>query len=732
MTKNGLSIIFIACIFLVFYLNLVSSEIILNEKLNGVYNVGNSIKIPLTIKVLEDTSGILQLDLICDNGTQINFYKNGICLSSGEETTLNPILVLIPNIIGENKGNCKIKASINEDFLLTDEFKISDLLIIQSTLEKNNFNPGEDVIISGTVKKEDETPLNGFIDFVLKDNDKEILKQSSTVNKGNFNSKITLPEDIEAKDYTIFLTAYEKNKAGITLNKGESNLTLSVNQIPKRLSILLNKDKIKPEETLVITSTLYDQTGKTISSLGNISILDKNNNIIEKKEINTDSELEYKIRKMELPSNWSVKSQFNGLEEIKKFEIEEQENLEIQLENQTLFITNYGNIPYNKTLSLEIGDKPLELNVSLDIGESKKYKISAPKGEYNVKIYTGEDTEINKKMSLTGNAIRVTEDQNNSFKYYIIGFLIIIFLLIIMIKIRKHNKRKKIKMKTRRENLNRNTEQKKERKFKFLRRKDKNQELKNAIVLKRDLKIKNSNQISPNQEERDKEFVPIEIYEAKKEKQEKEYLDFSKENMINRANKAEMFLSLQGEPQESAILCLKIKDLEYYFSSKTSIHDTLLKILQIAEVKKGVYYINKDYLFLIFSPLKTKTMRNEEIALNTGEEILNLLNEHNKKFLQKINFGISLNKSKIVTRIVDNIFKFMVLDSSMTQSKKISSLSNNEFLLSQEINNEMLEKTNYTKEIREGNVVYVLTSLKKEDDKTKKFIERFLKRQQES
>jgi hypothetical protein len=732
MTKNKLSIIFIIGIFLVFYLNLVSSEIILSEKLNSVYSIGNSIRIPLTIKVLEDTSGILNLDLLCNNGTQINFYKNGIYLLSGEEVNLNPILVLIPEIIGENKGNCKIKASINEDFLLTDEFKISSLLIIQSNLEKSNFNPEEDVIISGTVKKEDETPLNGFIDFILMDNDKEILKQSSTVNKGNFNGKITLPENIEAKDHKIFLMAYEKNKAGIILNKGESNLTLSVNQVPKRLLITLNKEKIKPEEILVITSTLYDQTGKIISSLGNISILDKNGNIIEKKEINTDSELEYKIRKMELPSNWSVKSQFNGLEEVKKFEIAEQENLDIQLENQTLFITNYGNIPYNKTLSLEIGDKPLELNVSLDIGESKKYKISAPKGEYNVKIYTGEDTEINKKMSLTGNAIRVTEDQNNSFKYYIIGFLIIIFLLIIMIKIRKHNKRKKIKMKTRRENLNRNTEQKKERKFKFLRRKDKNQELKNAIVLKRDLKIKNSNQISPNQEERDKEFVPIEIYEAKKEKQEKEYLDFSKENMINRANKAEMFLSLQGEPQESAILCLKIKDLEYYFSSKTSIHDTLLKILQIAEVKKGVYYINKDYLFLIFSPLKTKTMRNEEIALNTGEEILNLLNEHNKKFLQKINFGISLNKSKIVTRIVDNIFKFMVLDSSMTQSKKISSLSNNEFLLSQEINNEMLEKTNYTKEIREGNVVYVLTSLKKEDDKTKKFIERFLKRQQES
>jgi hypothetical protein len=72
----------------------------------------------------------------------------------------------------------------------------------------------------------------------------------------------------------------------------------------------------------------------------------------------------------------------------------------------------------------------------------------------------------------------------------------------------------------------------------------------------------------------------------------------------------------------------------------------------------------------------------------------------------------------------------MILDSSMISSKKISSLSKNEILLSNEIAEVLLSKINANKEIREGNLVYVLNFLKKEDERTKKFIERFLKRQQ--
>lgn len=694
-------------------LNFVSSEIVLNGKLNNVYNLGNSIKIPLTIKVLEDTSGILELNLLCGNGTQINFYKNGVYLLSGEETTLNSILVLIPEIIGENKGDCKIKVSINEDFILTEEFKISDLLIIQSNLGKDNFNPEEEVLISGTVKREDETSSNGFIDFILKDNDNEILKQSSTINKGNFNGKITLPKDIEAKKYTIVINSYEKNKAGKIINKGENNLTISINQIPKNISILLNKEKLNPEEILTGKIVLYDQTGKTIDFLGNVSILDKNNNILKKEEIQTGQEFEYKIKKMEIPSNLSVKAEFWGLEQIKSFEIKDYENLEILLENKTLTISNYGNIPYNKTLLLDIGNKSLDLNLSLDVGETKKYLLTAPNGEYEVKIYTGENSEVIKKMSLTGNAINIKEIKNNSLNYYFYGVIFIILMIFLLKFLIKHKRKNKFK----------NKKEKKLSKGTLIKEKN-TPDNDFPIIIKKQEKDKNKN-------EEEKEFIPIEIYEAKKEdKISKRGIEISNNFLLNKKNKAELSLSLQGQNQKASMICLKIKDLEYYLSTNTSINESLTRILQITERNKGIYYINRDYLFLIFVPSKTKTIQNEEISLRVSEEILKVLNEHNKKFLQKIDFGISLNTGNMILNEDANSIKFMILDSSMISSKKMSSLSKNEILLSNEVAEVLLNKINANKEVREGNLVYVLNFLKKEDERTKKFIERFLKRQQ--
>ncbi len=92
--KKGI-IIFVLMILLSSF---ISADIIFNEQIKPVYNLGNSIFVPVTIKSVKDTSGVFQMDLIC-NGTAINFYKNGIKLASGEEKKMEPSLVLIRNIM---------------------------------------------------------------------------------------------------------------------------------------------------------------------------------------------------------------------------------------------------------------------------------------------------------------------------------------------------------------------------------------------------------------------------------------------------------------------------------------------------------------------------------------------------------------------------------------------------------------------------------------------------------
>src|SRR3989338_11368368 len=122
-------VILILLLFL--FLQLISSEIIINQQPQGVYNLGDVVTVAATIKTPKSVAGFFQMDLICE-GNQENFYKNGASLSPGEEKKIEASLVLTKSVIGEMKGNCTIKAFLGNDFSLTNNFKISDSIAIKT------------------------------------------------------------------------------------------------------------------------------------------------------------------------------------------------------------------------------------------------------------------------------------------------------------------------------------------------------------------------------------------------------------------------------------------------------------------------------------------------------------------------------------------------------------------------------------------------------------------------
>ena len=80
---------------------------------------------PVTIKSSSDISGIFQMNLICQ-GHQINFYKNGVKLLAGEEKSMEASLILTKEMIGELKGDCKIKSSLKGEYVLLFQGEILD------------------------------------------------------------------------------------------------------------------------------------------------------------------------------------------------------------------------------------------------------------------------------------------------------------------------------------------------------------------------------------------------------------------------------------------------------------------------------------------------------------------------------------------------------------------------------------------------------------------------------
>lgn len=644
----------------------ISADIIFTSPEKLVYNLGDVINVPVRIETSADVAGSLNMDLIC-NGAAINFYKDGVNLVAGAEKKFNSSLVLVDKIIGGKRGICKIKIMLNGDYVLSNEFKISDSLSITGNLQKTEFSPKEFALITGKVTKENEENLNGFIEASIEtSNTNGNITQFGIVTNGIFSLNISLPDNLKGGNYLVKIKAFEKDSDGAITNKGFADYNIFIKQVPTNLELILENKDISPGTNVKIKMVLHDQTGDSINSVGFITIKNSKNKIIEQKEIQTGEFLEYFIKNSEPSAEWQVFAISNKLTAEDKFNIGVKEDVSVEIVNKTILVTNIGNVVYDKTLLVKIGDDSLDIPVLLDIGESKKYTLSAPDGEYSVEVISGEGNNNAKGiMSLTGGVINMREISNSALGTSLWILLILILGIVVFVTFRKIYKK--------------------------------------PFFGKQHMNFK----------KKDREELPV-----------------LKDNKVTRTvNKAEISLSIKGEKQDASVICLRIRNLGEMKSRKGSAKESIEKIRDIAEENKAVIYENQDYLFFIFAPTKTRTFKNEKMTLGVAESIHKILTEHNKMFNQKMDFGISLNQGTIVAKIEDDIFKFMSMGNLITAAKKIASLAKEEVLIGEKMNDLLRLNIRTEKSIRNGFPVFSIKEIKKENEEARKFIERFLNRQ---
>jgi len=666
--------IFIGILFLSQF---ISAEIIINKQPDELYNLGDLFSIPITIKSMGEVSGIFQMDLIC-GGHEVNFYKNGVGLAAGEEKKMEPSIVLEKNVIGELKGDCVIKGIFNEDYILTNEFKILNLINIQITSEETEFNPGDNVLITGGATKENGKNVKGFIQLEILSEGSLEISRLETVNNGFFSINLSIPEDMKAGTYLVNLNVYEKDLQGEITNNGFTNYDILIKQVPTNLEIAFENQEVEPGTNLRVKAILHDQTGEKIESIAIITIKNKDDKIMEQTEKQTDEFLEFPIAYNEPSEEWTVVAVSNRITSESNFEIKEKEDIKIELINRTVIITNTGNIPYNRTILVKIGDEPTNINTFLEVDEIKKYVLSAPDGEYEIEIMADEELKITGMATLTGKKASVKEAPKGiiSFIRYPIVWIFIIFVLGFIA----------------------------------------------FMVLKKGYKRNFFGRILPN-------------------KRRKEKRSSKKGSIVNSRNKAELSLSIKGDKQNIGLVCLKIKNFKEIESSKEkdqvkkskekskegNSKETLQKIVNTAEENKAIVYTNQDNIFFMLVPTKTRTFKNERTAINIAKKIEDILTNHNKLFRQKIEFGISLNYGTIIAKQEKESLKFMSMGTLITTAKKIASLSDEEILLSEKIKERLVSDIK-TEKTEKGNItVYTIKEIKHRED-NKKFISSFIKR----
>ncbi len=651
-------------IFILLLTSLASAEIIFKEQPKELYSLGEIIRVPSKVATLNGIENFLSIKLIC-NGLESEIHKQYLSIPAGAEQDINAAIPLTPNFIGRTYGTCSIKASVGAEYILSNEFEISNTINIESTLNKEEFLPEESIVIEGTAIKGNGENVQGFIDVII--GGEEGITVSDTVKNGYFFLNTSLPKETAAGKYLVQLEIYEKDGTGNKSNQGLLNQNIQINQVPTNLEIVFDEKEVIPGEDLKVKAVLHDQSGEKIESDVTMTLKNEKGKILEQKDLSTDEFLDYPIIYNQAPVKWEIIAESDELIVEENFNISENELAEVDIINKTVIITNKGNVPYNETVVIKVGNTTLDFDTYIEVDEIKKYSLTAPNGEYEVEIRAGEDKKT-KSVLLTGSAINVKEIEGGILKVVRFPFVWIFILLILGFML--------------------------------------------FMIFKKGYRKTFIGYITKRKAKKTEEVLPLKPIHK---------------TLVNSKNPAILSLSIKGHKQNISLICLKIKN-EKEIENNEIAKEVLEKITNLAEEHKAATYQNQNNIMFMWVPLKTKTFKNQKKAIEIAQEAKEILDKYNKLAKKRIDYGISVNYGTIITKPEKDGLKFMSMGTLITEARKLAILSTGEVYLSQKMHEQTLSDVKSNKVEKKGHAMYTVKEIKKKSLETKKFIHNFIEK----
>lgn len=498
---------------------------------------------------------------------------------------------------------------------------------------------------------------------------------------GQFSVSFSLAEDTPAGDYRIDVLAYETDSSGERISEGIAMANLKISQILNEIEVALGKVELNPGGTISFKPSLIDQAGFLIT--GDVSIIIQDEDLIRIFEkIKVSGETVNYVTQTNLTSGYyEIEASSEGIIETKKFYVNEKAIISFEINNQTLKITNIGNIPYKKNVQINLGDKSFVKSLNLNLGESQEFELEGYDGEYDVWVSDGENELSRPGVSLTGNAINVKAAGSSLLTTPIIWiFLIIVLGAGVLFLFRNVLKKKSFAFPHAFKNL-------------FHKR---------SKTLRLDREGK--------------------VIKTKEEKIEKKPSPTEKESGKPLHHEAEQVLVLQGQKNRATVVALLIKNK----ISKVAKKGLESAIEQVYE-KKGAVYEREGNIFIVFSPLMTRSFKNEVKGAKAAEKIASTLREHNKKFADKIEFGIGINSGNIISKVENKKLKFTALGNLIGPAKRLAQASKGQILITKEVYERGISDIKAQKKKFRGTEVYEIRRIM-DQEKNQKFIQGFLKR----
>ncbi|MDD5254144.1 MAG: hypothetical protein PHG05_03520 [Candidatus Nanoarchaeia archaeon] len=380
-------------------------------------NVDGSAEVYLEIK--NGSSGELFLGTTSINAGRIDFKYKTTAIPAG-----NYGIKIVARDLFANQ----------QTFDDVSQFELTDQLNLNVKIDFPDTLPGKTINVVGDIKNIFlESIKEGNIEVKFNDN-----SYKSRFQDGIINIPITIPGVIKTGKHT----AYVKVDDG-TGNKAIRELTITVNPIPTALVGVMNSKEQEPGSLVEVTPVLYDQANDVMPGDVIIEIYDPDHNLLYKETRYVNTKSSYTLNTLAPPGSYTLKLSHGSLITEDIFQVSSVTNLDIKLENQTLVVTNIGNIAFRNILYLDFnsGQVKVDQKIGLEPGESTLIILSdlVETGTYNIiakydnteKRFSGVFIEGKKKLKLN--------------VFYII-FLILIILIVIYLLVLKNRKPFRIKL----------------------------------------------------------------------------------------------------------------------------------------------------------------------------------------------------------------------------------------------------------------------------------------------
>jgi hypothetical protein len=568
-------------------------------------------------------------------------------------------------------------------------------LIVELSSQSYFAKPGETITVTGIANRQSGVGIEGEVEIsvpLLSSLEGELSEQEEEENMGVFGGRISegqfsisfkILKNTPAGDYRIDAVAYEE-KDGRKTSEGIAMANLKVFQVLTDADVAFNEQDIDPGQDFNFKPILLDQTGMPIKDELSIKITDEKEGSVFEKIMQSDYTQTFKIPTNLTAGYYQIEVSSGNTSKIKTLYVNEKAIVNFELKNNTLVITNIGNIPYNKDVEIELNGNPFIKRLNLDLLETEEFKLTGSNEEYNVKISDGTTELSQSGILLTGRAVGVNQVRGDGLNLTPIIWVIIIIVIIgVLFFLFRKTLRKKSFAKPLKERLS------------FRRRSEK----KSDITLDKKGKVAEKPKetaVDKFIRERTKKVIPTQ---------------------------AEQVLVLKGHKAKVGMIVLKIKNKIGKVGK-----ETLEKAIKQVYEKRGAVFEQGDYIFIIFSSLITKSFKNEVEAAKSAEKIKLILKGHNKHMKDRIEFGIAINSGDIINKVENGKLKFTALGNLIVSGKRLAEASDEQVLVTQEAFEAGIEGLHCEKRKVKGAEIYEVKRIM-DSEKNKEFIKEFLERQ---